>query len=100
MERDFLDRIGDLERDFLDTDLLLVSVADDVLLVSGEGERLFFFLPSAILINFACSLDIATAASLLTKIKEINYLKNKIFSYKYYVEVNTSILFTIISLKK
>lgn len=56
LDRDFLERFGDFDsdRDFF-TDL-----SSD----SGEGVRLFFFFPSAMLINFACNLDIATAASL------------------------------------
>lgn len=52
----------DLERDFF------ADFSND----SGEGVRLFFFLPSAMLINFACSLDIATAASLYIQAHEIS----------------------------
>ena len=53
---DFFERLGDLdpERDFL------ADLSND----SGDGVRLFFFFPSAMLINLACNLDIATAASL------------------------------------
>lgn len=65
--RDFESRLGDLDLDFfervpgdLDLDLdFFVVLSND----SGDGVRLFFFLPSAMLINFACNLDIATAAS-------------------------------------
>lgn len=54
---DFFERFAgdfDLDRDFF----------ADLSADSGDGVRLFFFLPSAMLISFACSLDIATAASL------------------------------------
>lgn len=54
---DFFERlVGDLDpdRDFL------ADLSND----SGDGVRLFFFFPSAMLINLACNLDIATAASL------------------------------------
>lgn len=68
--RDFESRLGDLDLDFfervpgdLDLDLdFFVVLSND----SGDGVRLFFFLPSAMLINFACNLDIATAASLIS----------------------------------
>lgn len=56
-DRDFLERFAgdfDSDRDFF------ADLSSD----SGEGVRLFFFFPSAMLINFACNLDIATAASL------------------------------------
>jgi len=57
LDLDFFERIaGDFD---LDCDFFADLSRD-----SGEGVRLFFFLPSAILINFACNLDIATAASL------------------------------------
>lgn len=66
--RVFESRLGDLLLDFferftgdLDTDRdFLADLSSD----SGEGVRLFFFFPSAMLINLACNLDIATAASL------------------------------------
>jgi len=66
--RVFESRLGDLDLDFferftgdLDIDRdFLTDLSSD----SGEGVRLFFFFPSAMLINLACNLDIATAASL------------------------------------
>lgn len=66
--RVFESRLGDLVLDFferfagdLDTDRdFLADLSND----SGDGVRLFFFFPSAMLINLACNLDIATAASL------------------------------------
>lgn len=66
--RVFESRLGDFDLDFferligdfdLDRDFFALSSA------SGDGVRLFFFFPSAMLINFACNRDIATAASLL-----------------------------------
>lgn len=57
LDLDFFERfVGDLD---LDRDFFADLSSD-----SGEGVRLFFFFPSAILINLACNLDIATAASL------------------------------------
>lgn len=57
LDLDFFERfVGDLD---LDRDFF-VDLSSD----SGEGVRLFFFFPSAMLINLACNLDIATAASL------------------------------------
>lgn len=54
LDRDFFERfVGDFECDFFE----ILSGS------SGDGERLFFFLPSAMLINFACKRDMATAAS-------------------------------------
>ena len=66
--RVFESRLGDLDLDFLerlmgDFDLDLDFFAFSR--VSGDGVRLFFFFPSAMLINLACNRDIATAASLL-----------------------------------
>ena len=66
--RVFESRLGDLLLDFferfvgdLDADRdFLADLSTD----SGDGVRLFFFFPSAMLINLACNLDIATAASL------------------------------------
>lgn len=65
---DFFERlVGDLDpdRDFL------ADLSND----SGDGVRLFFFFPSAMLISLACNLDIATAASglVLTGIKGIAF---------------------------
>lgn len=66
--RVFESRLGDLDLDFLerligdfDLDLDFFAFSND----SGDGVRLFFFFPSAMLINLACNRDIATAASLL-----------------------------------
>lgn len=64
--RDFESLLGDLDLDFFerftgdfDRDLDFFTFSN----VSGDGVRLFFFFPSAILINLACSREIATAAS-------------------------------------
>lgn len=67
-DRRFESRLGDLDLDFferftgdLDIDRdFLTDLSSD----SGEGVRLFLFFPSAMLINLACNLDIASAASL------------------------------------
>lgn len=66
--RVFESRLGDLDLDFLerltgdfDLDLDFLALSSD----SGDGVRLFFFFPSAMLISLACNRDIATAASLL-----------------------------------
>lgn len=64
--RDFESRLGDFDLDFLerfmgdlDRDLDFFALSRE----SGDGVRLFFFFPSAMLINLACNLEIATAAS-------------------------------------
>lgn len=64
--RDFESLLGDLDLDFFerftgdfDRDLDFFVLSCD----SGDGVRLFFFLPSAMLINLACSREMATAAS-------------------------------------
>lgn len=61
LDFDFFARLttGDFERDFFFS-------------LSGDGERLFFFFPSAILISLACKREIATAASLKSHLKQ-NY---------------------------
>lgn len=65
LDLDFFERLaGDLDRD---RDFF-ADLSND----SGEGVRLFFFFPSAMLINFACNLDIATAASLKIHRKCVN----------------------------
>lgn len=79
-DRDLLDfGIGDFDLDFLDlpTGDLEGDFLESFSGSSGEGERLFFFFPSAMLINFACSRDIATAASLPEQIMSDKNFWNK-----------------------
>lgn len=57
VERDFW---GDLDRDFRFSATLLFNSTVGSLTASFDGETLFFFLPSAMLISFACNLDMAT----------------------------------------
>lgn len=63
---------GDFERDFLNFMGDLEPLFDVFFSFSGEGERFGFFLPSAMLINFAWRREIATAASLLIKKCNVN----------------------------